>query len=221
MPAGDGDRPTSARELAARQAAEQRGRYVAAQARQRNEQLVAGGRIVPARITLALDYGGHEGPEVDIACGAQEPDVDLWECGELVPTEEQLRLLSTLTGFPVPFFYLPIPPGPLLGGAGRMWICGRNGCESPEPDRVDERGVLHYGGEPPRTPPAAFQTSLVPAPAADPQPAPKPRRSRPARARQQPSLSARQPMLPVSRLSDDARAELMAQIEAAKRKFRR
>lgn len=212
------DRPTSARELARRQAAEQRGRYVGALAKQRNDRLVAGGRIVPARITLALDYGGHEGPEVDIACGAQEPDVDLWECGVAVPDEEQLRLLSALTGFPVPFFYLPIPPGPLLGGAGRMWICGPKGCHSPEPDWVDERGVLHYGGESPRTPPAAFQTSLVPAPA----PTPKPRRPRPAPARrEQPAPAVQQPMLPVGRLSDDARAELVARIEASKQKFRR
>jgi hypothetical protein len=39
-----------------------------------------------------------EGPEVDIACGAKEPDVDRWEEGELYPTWEQLVLLAELTG---------------------------------------------------------------------------------------------------------------------------
>lgn len=36
-------------------------------------------------------------------------------------------------------------PGPL---ADRVFICGRGGCEHPEPDVVDERGVLLYGGQP-------------------------------------------------------------------------
>ncbi len=74
----------------------------------------------------------------------------------------QLRLLARLTGFPIPFFYLPIKPGPLVGP---VWICysrkvGGSRCHLLEPDRVDERGVLHYGGEPPRTPPVAVQGAL-------------------------------------------------------------
>ncbi|HEU5108826.1 MAG TPA: hypothetical protein VFT95_09740 [Micromonosporaceae bacterium] len=137
-------------------------KHLAAAARQRNDALIATGNVVPARITMALDLGGHEGPEVDIACGAEEPAVDLWECGVEVPTAEQLRLLSELTGFPVAYFYRPVEPGPLLGGDGRMWICSTDGCESPEPDWVDERGVLHYGGVPPRTPPANWQGTLFP-----------------------------------------------------------
>lgn len=149
-----------ARDLAARQAADQRGSYNAAIARKRNQELVAAGRVVPARITIALDVGGHEGPEVDVACGAVEPAVDLWECGVEAPSPEQVRLLSTLTGFPVAWFYRPMKPGPLLGGDGRMWMCGPSGCTSPEPDFVDERGVLHYGGEPPRTPPVNYQPAL-------------------------------------------------------------
>lgn len=149
-----------ARELAAQQNGEQRVRYGTAVAKQRNDALIATGRVVPARITLALDLGGHEGPDVDIACGAVEPAVDLWECGIETPTGEQLRLLSELTDFPLAWFYMPIEPGPLLGSDNRIWICGTDGCEAREQDYVDERGVLHYGGEPPRTPPANYQPAL-------------------------------------------------------------
>lgn len=212
------DRPTSAIELAARQNADRRARYMGALARQQNDRLVATGRVVPARITIALDFRGLEGPEVDIACGAQEPDVDLWECGVAVPTEEQLRLLAELTDFPIHFFYTPIPPGPLLGGTGRAWFCGPKGCESPEPDYVDERGVLHYGGQPPRTPPASWQGPLF----HGPQPAPKaPKQRQPAPARREPPAAPakQQPLIPAGRLSDEERAKLMARIDAAKRRF--
>ncbi|HZN71229.1 MAG TPA: hypothetical protein VFC00_06045 [Micromonosporaceae bacterium] len=148
-----------ARALAAEQSSKQRDRYAKAQQRQEEQRLLAEARPVPARITIALDFRGLEGPEVDIACGAEEPAVDLWECGVEVPTAEQVRLLADLTGFPIVSFYLPVEPGPVIDG---MWICwaGRRGCQRPEPDYVDERGVLHYGGEPPRTPPAAVQPEL-------------------------------------------------------------
>lgn len=108
---------------------------------------------------MAFDLGGHHGPEVDVACGAVEPAVDLWESGVEVPTPEQVKLLAKLTGFPVAFFYRPIEPGPLFDG---MWICwtDKRGCQRPEPDYVDERGVLHYGGQPLRTPPPTFQGAL-------------------------------------------------------------
>lgn len=58
----------------------------------------AAGLVVPDTITLSLDAMGLDGPEVDAACGATEPDVDRWEAGELYPTWEQLKLLATLTG---------------------------------------------------------------------------------------------------------------------------
>lgn len=64
----------------------------------------AAGEVVPAAITIALDAAGLEGPEVDVACGAQEPDVDRWEAGELYPTWDQLCLLADLTGCPPHFF---------------------------------------------------------------------------------------------------------------------
>lgn len=71
------------------------------------------GLLVPYRITLALDAMGLDGPEVDEACGAAEPDVDRWEAGELYPTWQQLQLLSKLTGFAVKAFFLPAPEKPM------------------------------------------------------------------------------------------------------------
>jgi hypothetical protein len=65
------------------------------------------GLLVPNRITVALDLHSLDGPEVDAACGAAEPDVDRWEAGELYPTWEQLKLLSNLTGLALRFFFLP------------------------------------------------------------------------------------------------------------------
>lgn len=62
------------------------------------------GMVKPYLITMALDAKGLEGPEVDVACGASEPDVDLWEAGELYPTWEQLQLLAALTGNTARFF---------------------------------------------------------------------------------------------------------------------
>jgi len=100
---------------------------------------IRAGAVVPARITLALDSGDHEGPDVDTACGAVEPAVDMWEAGEEKPTPEQVELLAKLTGFPVAYFYEPVGSGPM----GTMHLCGRH-CETLRP-WVDGRGVLHYG----------------------------------------------------------------------------
>jgi transcriptional regulator with XRE-family HTH domain len=63
------------------------------------------GRPEPSRITAALDLRGLYGPEVDQACGVEEPTVDQWETGELVPTPTQIKRLAILTGFPVGYFY--------------------------------------------------------------------------------------------------------------------
>ncbi len=151
-----------ARNVAAEQALAERLRYARAATRQREEQLLATGRPVPARITIALDAGGHEGPQVDLAVGTFERnpagDVDVWECGLAVPTGEQVRLLAELTGFPIAWFYEPFEPGPILGRPGPLIICysrkadGKR-CHVVEQSHVDENGGLHYGGEPPRTPP--------------------------------------------------------------------
>lgn len=151
-----------ARQLAADQAAVERERYAKAANRQREADLLANGKPVPARISIALDYGGHEGPEVDLAVGTFEKnpagDVDVWECGLASPTGDQVKLLAELTGFPILWFYEPIAPGPILGRPGQIIICYRrkvNGkrCHAVEQDYVDENGVLHYAGEPPRRPP--------------------------------------------------------------------
>lgn len=56
------------------------------------------GLIVPCRITAALDSHLLFGPEVDRACKADEPDVDLWEAGKLYPRWEQVVALGELTG---------------------------------------------------------------------------------------------------------------------------
>lgn len=148
-----------ARELAAEQAREENQRWATAHWKRETQRLLAEGTPVPARITMALDLRGLDGPEVDTACGAVEPAVDMWECGVEVPTGEQVKLLAELTGFPVRYFYMPVEPGPLVDGLIICWTDGR-GCQRPEPDYVDERGVLHYGGEPPRTPPKAAQGAL-------------------------------------------------------------
>lgn len=62
------------------------------------------GALAPWRITFALDSGGHEGPEIDVACGAVEPAVDEWEAGTRYPTFEQLELLAALTGYGLAWF---------------------------------------------------------------------------------------------------------------------
>lgn len=55
------------------------------------------GLVIPAHITAALDKWDLYGPEVDIACGAREPDVDLWEAGKLYPRWDQILKLAELT----------------------------------------------------------------------------------------------------------------------------
>jgi hypothetical protein len=88
--------------------AEQRGRRATAE-RNRNKirqdaddriayRLWRAGELQPYLITTALDAMGLFGPEVDRACGAQEPDVDLWEAGKLYPTWRHVQLLAKLTG---------------------------------------------------------------------------------------------------------------------------
>lgn len=57
------------------------------------------GLVCPNRITMALDLNDLHGPEVDIACKAQEPEVDQWEAGERYPSWKQLCALADLTGF--------------------------------------------------------------------------------------------------------------------------
>jgi hypothetical protein len=90
-----------------------RKRWSQAAAPQRREDSLARARadydqhkLIPARITQALDLRGLYGPEVDEACDAAEPDVDQWEAGDLYPTWDQVLLLAKLTDF-LPKFLLP------------------------------------------------------------------------------------------------------------------
>lgn len=139
------------------QNADSRRGYAKARLNQEGERLIAAGRVVPARITMALDIGGHEGPAVDLACGTFEGnpagDVDMWETALAAPSPEQVRALSKLTGYPMAWFYEAIEPGPLTGP---VWMCwtGRRGCELVAPNVVDERGVLLYEGKPREMPSA-------------------------------------------------------------------
>lgn len=71
-------------------------------------QLWRHGLVVPARITAALDIAGLYGPDVDTACGAQEPDVDLWEAGVKYPTWQQVVALAALTGKTPRYFTQPL-----------------------------------------------------------------------------------------------------------------
>lgn len=82
---------------------------------------------VPARIALALNAIGAEGPDVDIACGTWEGnpagDVDAWEAGEAFATPVQIAKLAAYTGHPVGWFYQPIPDE--LAKPHRVFICER------------------------------------------------------------------------------------------------
>lgn len=95
--------------------------------RQREERLIASRDPNPERITTALDAAGLWGPEVDRACGVEEPAVDLWETGELVPTREQVEALAELCGVTAAFFYRDSP------ARIAVWMCGDGGCELVEP----------------------------------------------------------------------------------------
>lgn len=91
-----------------RQAVAARRRRHRAADEQAARELWGAGKLIPHRITMALDLRKLYGPEVDEACGAAEPDVDRWEAGELYPTWRQFKLLAELTGFPLKWFFTPV-----------------------------------------------------------------------------------------------------------------
>ena len=98
--------------------------------RGRDQMLVAKAKPNRYRITTALDYRGLYGPEVDEALGVDEPTVDEWESGELLPTTEDIQCLATLTHFPVAFFYGVTMKEPELVYMCGMGIGPRGGCEA-------------------------------------------------------------------------------------------
>lgn len=110
------------------------------------------GRAIPWRITSALDIRSLYGPEVDRACGVEEPTVDRWEAGEVYPTWEQLNALARLTGFPVSYFTRPGDPL-----EGPVFLCSRKGLTIHEPKDL----VLQFS-----------HTALVMAGIREPSPAP-------------------------------------------------
>lgn len=70
-------------------------------------------RLVPARITMALDHpatgaDGFEGDWVDEALGAPIGHVDQWERGIRYPTWTQLEALRELTGKPWLWWFDPV-----------------------------------------------------------------------------------------------------------------
>ncbi|MBF6202193.1 hypothetical protein IU477_30480, partial [Nocardia cyriacigeorgica] len=78
----------------AREQAAQQEREAAREAE--GKRLWAAGKLVPAAITVALDRKELYGPEVDSACGVEEPTVDHWEAGIVYPTWEQTQRLARL-----------------------------------------------------------------------------------------------------------------------------
>lgn len=94
-------------ELNALRLKRQASQYRAAEAHRYAYESWVAGNLAPYSITLALDAHGLDGPEVDLACGVEEPAVDRWEEGELYPTWEQLVALAELTGCSVGFFFQP------------------------------------------------------------------------------------------------------------------
>jgi hypothetical protein len=97
--------------------------------------LWAEGMVAPCMITAALDMHQMYGPEVDAACNAAEPEVDLWEAGKLYPRWDQLCALAELTGRP-PRYFTSLEHLPLDVMATSMRFHLRRG------ERVDDRPAL-------------------------------------------------------------------------------
>jgi hypothetical protein len=97
----------------------------------------AAGLISPCAITIALDAQGLYGPDVDRACLAEEPDVDLWETGKLYPRWDQLVALATLTHV-TPRWFTNGPHTPLSCAATSMQF------HLPEHDRVEYQPITRF-----------------------------------------------------------------------------
>lgn len=196
---------------------------------------LAHGRPVPARITQALDLRGLEGPEVDEQVGtwegrplAERGDVDDWEAARSTPRPEQVLLLAKLTRMPVAWFYQPVTPGEQLGGVWIRWANRRAGrrCEWVPPDVVDDRGVLHRGGQEPAEAPDV-QPGLFPVSGMRTEPAPRAprppaktepvRRAAPSRTPARSGAEKPPALLPRTRMSDADRAMLTEKIAEARR----
>lgn len=188
------------------------------------------GRPVPARITWALNSRGLEGPTVDEKCDTWEGnpagDVDDWEAARATPRPEQVLALAKLTHYPVGWFYLPVQPGPQLGGVWISWR-GRRGCEYVPADVVDERGVVLAPDAAEPADPRDVQIGLFPLGDVQADTGPRRRKtpvsSTPAapgagrRRRPRPEPSA---LMPRTRMPEALRTELVAKLDA-ERELRR
>lgn len=101
--------------MTAQEIANARARALTRAQRQQHDDRVAyqywaAGLLEPWRITMYLNAKGLYGPEVDQACGVEEPAVDLWEAGKLYPTWEQTLALCQLTGVTPMALLAPRPP---------------------------------------------------------------------------------------------------------------
>lgn len=95
------------------------------------------GRVVPHRITMALDLHGHHGPEVDAACGVEEPTVDMWEAGTLYPTWPQLQALAGICPqVMLGYFVLPLVDPLPLATSLRFHRVGGHPTDRLEPPQV-------------------------------------------------------------------------------------
>lgn len=153
--AGERITATQARERArarlapARRAAAVNGPNQAARTRAAH-QAWAAGLTIPYMITRYLNYRGLDGPEVDRACGVEEPTVDLWEAGRVYPTWEQLTALADLCRVPVWRFVED-------DNIGRVFLCGLGQTKdiTPPVTRFDPLALAAAGINPyPTNPPA-------------------------------------------------------------------
>jgi hypothetical protein len=107
----------------------------------------AAGMVIPYRITAALDLCGLYGPEVDEACLAREPDVDMWEAGRLYPSWEQLVALARLTGFHPVYFMGPCPAPIRVEDTSMVFHLPKSERESPPPVHGFTRAALDAAAE--------------------------------------------------------------------------
>jgi hypothetical protein len=212
-PAPGASRVARARQLAEEQNRARREAYSAAAVSQRDGRLIASGKVVPARISIAMDIAGLDGHGVDLRCGTYhgnpDGDVDRWEQAIAVPSPEQVRLMAEATDFPIAWFYRPVKPGPTPGD-GPVWICWRDrrGCQASAPDIITGQGVLLYGGQP-RPPVDTLPAPLPGMPVPDGEPPTKPAARRPATPARKKPPPAVQPTLP-TRMPQAMRDELNA-----------
>ncbi len=106
------------------------------------------GRLVPYRITQALDLAHLEGPDVDVQLGGVEPMVDEWEAGTRYPTWDQVLALAKLTGFGPAYFTTEVDPEEEARWRESTFICAQIGDEEQPLDdalplwpRDDELGL--------------------------------------------------------------------------------